>query len=107
MILCIKKFIHRYTSRRFPISTTKTVNCPSTILQITRISPTRYRQYSPILGPFKFLPKDRGSAKTATRSYSQASGINADTLDKLFLATDDSIRGIQDRALLLLAYDTL
>ena len=41
------------------------------------------------------------------RSSSQASSINADTLDKLLLATDDSIRGIRDRALLLVAYDTL
>ena len=41
------------------------------------------------------------------RSSSQAGGINADTLDKLLLATDDSIRGIRDRALLLVAYDTL
>ena len=41
------------------------------------------------------------------RSCSQAGSINADTLDKLLLATDDSIRGIRDRALLLVAYDTL
>jgi site-specific recombinase XerD len=41
------------------------------------------------------------------RSSRQASGINADTLEKLLLATDDSIRGIRDRALLLVAYDTL
>jgi integrase len=41
------------------------------------------------------------------RSSSQASSINADTLEKLLLATDDSIRGIRDRALLLVAYDTL
>ena len=41
------------------------------------------------------------------RSYRQAGSINADTLDKLLLATDDSIRGIRDRALLLVAYDTL
>ena len=41
------------------------------------------------------------------RSSSQAGGINSDTLDKLLLATDDSIRGIRDRALLLVAYDTL
>ena len=41
------------------------------------------------------------------RSSSQAGSINADTLDKLLLATDDSIRGIRDRALLLAAYDTL
>ena len=41
------------------------------------------------------------------RSSSQAGSINADTLDKLLLATDDSIRGIRDRALLLVAYDTL
>lgn len=41
------------------------------------------------------------------RSSSQAGGINVDTLDKLLLATDDSIRGIRDRALLLVAYDSL
>jgi site-specific recombinase XerD len=41
------------------------------------------------------------------RSCSQAGSINADILDKLLLATDDSIRGIRDRALLLVAYDTL
>ncbi len=41
------------------------------------------------------------------RSSRQAGSINLDTLDKLLLATDDSIRGIRDRALLLVAYDTL
>lgn len=41
------------------------------------------------------------------RSPKQAGSINADTLDKLLLATDKSIRGIRDRALLLVAYDTL
>lgn len=41
------------------------------------------------------------------RCSSQAGSINADTLDKLLLATDHSIRGIRDRALLLVAYDTL
>lgn len=41
------------------------------------------------------------------RSSSQAGSINAETLDKMLSATDDSIRGIRDRALLLVAYDTL
>ncbi|QWD62373.1 site-specific integrase [Polynucleobacter sp. MWH-UH25E] len=41
------------------------------------------------------------------RSSSQAGSINADTLEKMLLATDDSIRGIRDRAILLVAYDTL
>ena len=41
------------------------------------------------------------------RSSSQAGSINIGTLEKLLLATDDSIRGIRDRALLLVAYDTL
>lgn len=41
------------------------------------------------------------------RHSKQAAGINADILEKLLLATDDSIRGIRDRALLLVAYDTL
>lgn len=41
------------------------------------------------------------------RSSGQAGSINADILEKMILATDDSIRGIRDRALLLVAYDTL
>jgi len=41
------------------------------------------------------------------RSSSQAGSINVDILEKMILATDDSIRGIRDRALLLVAYDTL
>ncbi len=41
------------------------------------------------------------------RSSSQARSINTDTLEKMLLTTDDSIRGIRDRALLLVAYDTL
>jgi site-specific recombinase XerD len=41
------------------------------------------------------------------RSSSQASSINAGTLEKMLLTTDDSIRGIRDKALLLVAYDTL
>ena len=41
------------------------------------------------------------------RSSSQAGSINASTLEKLLLATDYSIRGIRDRALLLVAYDSL
>lgn len=40
------------------------------------------------------------------RSSSQAMSINADTLEKMLSATDNSIRGIRDRALLLVAYDT-
>ena len=41
------------------------------------------------------------------RPSKQAGSINADTLEKLQLATDDSIRGMRDRALLLVAYDAL
>jgi len=41
------------------------------------------------------------------RSAKQAGSINVDTLEKMLLATDNSIRGIRDRALLLVAYDTL
>jgi len=41
------------------------------------------------------------------RSAKQAGSINVDTLEKMLLATDNSIRGIRDRALLLAAYDTL
>ena len=41
------------------------------------------------------------------RSAKQAGSINLDILDEMLLATDDSIRGLRDRALLLVAYDTL
>ncbi len=41
------------------------------------------------------------------RSSNQAPGINVDTLYRLVLATDHSIRGIRYPALLLIAYDTL
>lgn len=41
------------------------------------------------------------------RSSSQAGSINVDILEKMISVTDDSIRGIRDRALLLVAYDTL
>jgi site-specific recombinase XerD len=41
------------------------------------------------------------------RSAKQAGSINLDTLDQMLLATDDSIRGLRDKALLLVAYDTL
>ena len=41
------------------------------------------------------------------RSSSQAGSINVDTLVELIEATDASIRGIRDRALLLVAYDSL
>lgn len=41
------------------------------------------------------------------RTSSQANSINVDTLEKMLLATDNSIGGIRDRALLLVAYDTL
>ena len=40
-------------------------------------------------------------------SSSQAGSINADTPNKLLVASDDSIRGIRDRALLIAAHDTL
>ena len=41
------------------------------------------------------------------RSSKQARGINADTLEKMLLATDATIRGVRNKALLLVAYDTL
>jgi len=41
------------------------------------------------------------------RSSKQAGSINLDILDQMLMATDDSIRGVRDRALLLVAYDTL
>jgi len=41
------------------------------------------------------------------RSAKQAGSINLDILDQMLLATNDSIRGLRDKALLLVAYDTL
>jgi site-specific recombinase XerD len=41
------------------------------------------------------------------RYSKQAYGINKDLLDKMVAATDDSLRGIRDKAILLVAYDSL
>ena len=41
------------------------------------------------------------------RYSKQAYGINKDLLDKMVAATDNSLRGIRDRTILLLAYDSL
>jgi site-specific recombinase XerD len=41
------------------------------------------------------------------RYAKQAYGINRDLLDKMVAATDDSLRGFRDRAILLVAYDSL
>ena len=41
------------------------------------------------------------------RASNQAYGINKDLLDKMIAAASDDLRGIRDRALLSLAYDTL
>jgi integrase len=41
------------------------------------------------------------------RASSQAFGINKDLLDRMIATTSDDLRGIRDKALLTLAYDTL
>jgi site-specific recombinase XerD len=41
------------------------------------------------------------------RYIKQAYGINKDLLNKMVAATDDSLRGIRDKAILLVAYDSL
>ncbi|QWD64388.1 tyrosine-type recombinase/integrase [Polynucleobacter sp. MWH-UH2A] len=41
------------------------------------------------------------------RSSKQVAGINKDTLNKMLQSTDSTLRGIRDKALLLVAYDTL
>jgi len=45
--------------------------------------------------------------RTLGRYAKQAYGINRDLLDKMIVATNDSLRGARDRAILLVAYDTL
>ena len=45
--------------------------------------------------------------RTLGRYAKQAYGINKDLLNKMVAATDDSLRGIRDRAILLAAYDSL
>jgi site-specific recombinase XerD len=45
--------------------------------------------------------------RTLGRYAKQAYGINKDLLDKMVDATDDSLRGVRDRAILLVAYDSL
>jgi len=45
--------------------------------------------------------------RTIGRYAKQAYGINKGLLDKMVAATDNSLRGIRDKAILLLAYDSL
>jgi site-specific recombinase XerD len=45
--------------------------------------------------------------RTLGRYAKQAYGINKDLLNKMVLATDDSLRGARDKAILLVAYDSL
>lgn len=45
--------------------------------------------------------------RTLGRYAKQAYGINKGLLDKMVAATDNSLRGIRDRAILLVAYDSL
>jgi site-specific recombinase XerD len=45
--------------------------------------------------------------RTLGRYAKQAYGINKDLLDKMVAATDDSLRGVRDKAILLVAYDSL
>ncbi len=45
--------------------------------------------------------------RTLGRYAKQAYGINKDLLDKMVAATEDSLRGVRDKAILLVAYDTL
>ena len=45
--------------------------------------------------------------RTLGRYAKQAYGINRDLLNKMVAATDDSLRGARDRAILLVAYDSL
>jgi len=45
--------------------------------------------------------------RTLGREHKQAYGITATTLKKMLSITEDNLRGIRDRALLLVAYDSL
>jgi hypothetical protein len=45
--------------------------------------------------------------RTLGRYAKQAYGINKDLLDKMILSTDSSLQGLRDRAILLVAYDSL
>jgi len=45
--------------------------------------------------------------RTIGRALKQAQGITSEILEKLLVATEEGNRGARDRALLLIAYDTL
>jgi site-specific recombinase XerD len=45
--------------------------------------------------------------RTLGRAARQAQALHAEELEQLLMGADDSLRGLRDRALLLLAYDTL
>lgn len=71
----------------------------STIYRLNRV-------YDPSKDPEVVIAMKRMHRKLG-RAAKQAQGITSELLDKLLAATDSSPRGIRNRALLLIAYDTL
>lgn len=86
-------------NRRSSASIRRAVAGISTIHRLNRLTdPTKY--------PEVILEMKRMHRKLG-RSARQAQGITADILEKMLETTDSSHKGLRDRALLLIAYDTL
>jgi len=98
--LVIANFITKLTnSKRSSAGIRRAICGISTIHKLNRMD-------DPTKDPDVTLEMRRMHRKLG-RSAKQAGSINLDILDQMLLATDDSIRGLRDKALLLVAYDTL
>ena len=94
------KFIAQLSaSTRSSASIRRAVASISTIHRLNRVA-------DPTKDPDALLEMRR-MHRTKGRACKQAKAINAEILEKLLYVTGNNIRGIRDRALLLVAYDTL
>jgi site-specific recombinase XerD len=94
------KFIAQLSAgTRASASIRRAVASISTIHRLNRVA-------DPTKDPDVLLEMRRMHRKKG-RACKQAKAINAETLERLLNATGDDIRGIRDKALLLLAYDSL
>ncbi len=96
----VAEYIQKLTgSGRSSASIRRAIAGIATIHKLNRLT-------DPTKDPDVILEMRRMHRKLGRASH-QAQAVTANILDKLITATEDGIRGVRDRALLLVAYDTL
>jgi site-specific recombinase XerD len=96
----VAKYICKLTnSGRSSASIRRAIAGIATIHKLNRLT-------DPTKDPDVILEMRRMHRKVGRASH-QAQAVTANILDKLITATENGIRGVRDRALLLVAYDTL